>query len=134
APDVVAEQYPTDRPRQFLQVPSLPSYPNAAGGVVLRDAEERIFDRFDYQDNFHAALLTNTEGVSLERLDPAAPGNDRANWYSAASTVGYATPGYANSQGTRPAEDDGFVVEPEAFTPDGDGVDDYTYVRYTLTS
>ncbi|GAB2790898.1 hypothetical protein GCM10027275_39780 [Rhabdobacter roseus] len=131
---LVTEQYPTDRPRQLLEVPSLPSYPNAAGGVVLRDAEERIFDRFDYQETFHAALLTDRDGVSLERLDPAAPSHDRTNWHSAASTVGYATPGYANSQGTRPGAEDGFVVEPEAFTPDGDGMDDYAYVRYTLSA
>jgi hypothetical protein len=131
---VLRQQYPTDRPANFLEVPSLPAFPNVQGGVVLRDATGREFDRLEYQENYHSPLLVNREGVSLERVRFEVPAQVPSNWHSAASTVGYATPGYANSQQVPTGETDGFVVEPEAFTPDGDGLDDYTTIRYTLTT
>ncbi|HEV7347558.1 lamin tail domain-containing protein [Telluribacter sp.] len=131
---ILRQQYPSARPARFLAVASLPQFPNVQGGVVLRDQQGRIFDRFDYHENFHSALLTSREGVSLERRYIDAPTNNPSNWHSAASTVGYATPGYANSQGSRGDETDGFVVEPEAFTPDGDGADDLTTISYTLST
>ncbi|GAB3166905.1 lamin tail domain-containing protein [Telluribacter humicola] len=133
-PALVQEHYPSDRPRRLLRVPSLPSFPNTEGGVVLLDQEGRLFDRFDYQENYHSPLLGSREGVSLERMYYDRPANTPSNWHSAASTVGYATPGYANSQGVREEAQDGFVVEPEAFTPDGDGMDDYVAISYTLSA
>ncbi|WP_247235239.1 lamin tail domain-containing protein [Telluribacter sp. SYSU D00476] len=132
-PAVVQDQYPSDKPRRILRVPSLPSFPNVEGGVVLLDQGGRLFDRFDYHENYHSPLLLSREGVSLERMYFDQPANTPSNWHSAASTVGYATPGYANSQGI-PEVADGFVVEPEAFTPDDDGMDDYASIRYTLSA
>ncbi|MPR35835.1 lamin tail domain-containing protein [Salmonirosea aquatica] len=129
---VLAEQYPTERDRVLLTVPSMPAFVNEAGGVALRDANGRLFDLFEYRENFHSPLLADTKGVSLERIYPEKQGNDPQNWQSAASVVGYATPGYANSQGNAGQGNDGFRVEPEAFTPNGDGADDFTTIRYTL--
>lgn len=128
----LAAQYPTERDRTLITVPSMPVFVNEAGGVALRDGRGRLFDLFMYQENDHSPLLTDTKGVSLERRDPDKPGNDPANWQSAAGIVGYATPGYANSQGLAGDRPDGFLVEPEAFTPNGDGLDDFATIRYTL--
>ncbi len=130
----LAAQYPTERARSLITVPSMPAFVNEAGGVALRDARGRLFDLFAYRESFHSPLLSDTKGVSLERRDPDQPGNDPANWQSAAGVVGYATPGYANSQGLAGDRPDGFVVEPEAITPNGDGLDDFATVRYTLNS
>lgn len=131
---ILAEHYPTDRERILVTVPSMPTFVNEAGGVALRDAAGKLFDVVEYRESYHAPLLTDTKGVSLERVYPEKPGNDPKNWQSAAAVVGYATPGYANSQGNAGPLDDGFVVEPEAFTPNGDGVDDFATIRYTLNS
>ena len=131
---VLAEEYPTHRERVLVTVASMPTYVNEAGGVALRDANGRLFDAFEYRESYHSPLLTDTKGVSLERLYPEKSGNDPQNWQSAASVVGYATPGYANSQGVADPADDGFVVEPEAFTPNGDGADDFATIRYTQGS
>jgi hypothetical protein len=117
----------------MVEVPSLPAFTNGNGGVVIQDDRGRIFDRFDYDDRFHSPLLTSTKGVSLERIYPERPGNDPHNWQSAASVAGYATPGYANSQGMGAAPTDVFVVEPEAITPDGDGIDDFAIIRYVAS-
>lgn len=131
---ILSEQYPTERERTLVTVPSMPTFVNEAGGVALRDAAEKLVDVFEYRESDHASLLTDTKGVSLERIYPEKLGNDPQNWQSAASVAGYATPGYANSQGSAGPVDDGFVVEPEAFTPNGDGADDFATIRYTLSS
>ncbi len=130
---ILAEQYPTERPRTLITIPSMPSFVNEIGGVALRDATGRLVDIFEYKDNDQSPLITNAKGVSLERIYPERAGNDPQNWQSAAAVVGYATPGYANSQGTAKTTADGFVVEPEAITPNDDGVDDYATIRYSLT-
>jgi hypothetical protein len=86
--------------------------------VVLLNDRGRLVDQFDYSDGFHFALVDRQEGVSLERISAAAPGNTRQNWHSAASTEGYATPGYRNSQWLegQPAAD-AFQLQPPVFTP-----------------
>lgn len=129
----LAAQYPTDHTRTLVTVASMPAFVNEAGGVALRDDRGRLLDLFAYREDFHSPLLADTKGVSLERRDPDKPGNNPANWQSAAGIVGYATPGYANSQGLAGDRPDGFVVEPEAFTPNGDGLDDFATIRYTLS-
>jgi hypothetical protein len=129
---LLAEQYPTERERVLVTVASMPTFVNEAGGVALRDASGQLFDAFEYRETYHSPLLTDTKGVSLERIYPEKAGNDPGNWQSAAALAGYATPGYANSQGSSGPVDDGFVVEPEAFTPNGDGADDFSTIRYTL--
>jgi hypothetical protein len=60
---------------------------------------------------------------------------DRSNWNSAASTVGFATPGYRNSQFSElsEAQEGDLVIEPEAFSPDNDGFDDVTTLNYSFT-
>lgn len=131
---ILAEQYPTERERVLVTVGSMPTFVNEAGGVALGDANGTLFDAFEYRESYHSPLVTNTKGVSLERLYPEKSGRDPRNWQSAASVVGYATPGYANSQGNAGPGEDGFVVEPEAFTPNGDGTDDFATIRYSLNS
>jgi len=133
-PSVVEVQYPTERTRNSLAMTIFPSFPNEAGGVILRDSTGRLFDRFYYQESFHASLIVDPDGVSLERIYPEKLANDAKNWQSASSVVGYATPGYANSQGLYNSQLDEVMVEPEAFTPDGDGIDDFTTIRFTSSS
>ncbi len=52
----------------------------------------------NYEDELHSSLLASPEGVLLERLSPEMSGSILGNWYSAASTSDFATPGYQNSQ------------------------------------
>jgi hypothetical protein len=130
-PEIVKKQYPVDFSRKFLEMISLPGFPNTTGGVVLKNSSGKIWDLFSYTEEMHQALINNPKGVALEKTDPDKPGNDPENWHSAASIVGYGTPGYANSQRINPEVEDGFFVEPEAFSPDQDGVDDVANIRYT---
>jgi hypothetical protein len=128
--DRLEAAYPSDQAGRLLEMPSMPSFPNENGGVVLLDQLGRIFDRFAYSKTMHQPLLSEMKGVSLERVDSGKPAWETGNWHSGASTVGYATPGYANSQLLLPKAEDEFVITPEAFTPDQDGVDDFVAITY----
>jgi hypothetical protein len=128
---ILKDQYPRAKDSTLILLPALPAYPDEAGSVVLRNDRDQLVDQFDYTDGFHFALVDRQEGVSLERISAAAPGNTRQNWHSAAGTEGYATPGYRNSQwleGQPPA--DAFQLQPPVFTPDEDGLDDFTTLQY----
>lgn len=129
-PEIVRKQYPVDFSRNFLSMISLPAFPATAGGVFLKNSSGKIWDLFSYTDEMQQ-LINNPKGVALEKTDPDKPGNDPENWHSAASTVGYGTPGYANSQRINEEVEDAFFVEPEAFSPDQDGVDDVANIRYS---
>ncbi|WP_116105660.1 lamin tail domain-containing protein [Lewinella sp. IMCC34191] len=77
---------------------NLPSLPNERGNITLLAEDGTVLDAFDYTGDLHDELLNPTEGVSLERLAADRPTQERDNWYSAASTVGYGTPTLPNSQ------------------------------------
>ena len=57
-----------------------------------------MVDEVKYKDDWHFKLIDDAEGVSLERIDPDGTSQDETNWHSAASTAGYGTPTYKNSQ------------------------------------
>jgi hypothetical protein len=117
---------------RIVEVDDLPSYNNGDGVVILADTLFTIFDRFAYTDDLHYPLLDDTEGVSLERLSADRESDDPTNWHSAASTVGFATPGFENSQFNSALAEDVISVSPEVFSPDNDGLDDQLQISYDL--
>ncbi len=130
-PEVVAQQYFTSAPENFLQLPSLPSYSNDAGVVVLTTLYFETIDRFAYREKMHYPLLASYDGVSLERIHYDRPASDSTNWHSAAQDVGFATPGLQNSQfSPLLVTDDPITVSPEIFSPDNDGSDDVLNIHY----
>lgn len=125
--------YHVKDPDALVLLSSMPSFPNDEGTVVLLNASGEIIDEVHYKDDWHFKLLINTEGISLERIDPAGASQDASNWHSAASTAGYGTPGYKNSQSRSPEINDAAVsVSPYVFSPDNDGFDDITSIHYRL--
>ena len=128
--DILVEQYPTSKSRNFFNLFAMPSFLNEDGGVVLKNGRGRIQDQFRYSSKMHHPLIQDPKGVSLEKVNGNDPSWKMDNWHSAAGSVGYATPGYANSQDVRPSINEGFFVEPDAFSPDLDGVDDVVEIKY----
>ena len=78
----------------------LPSFPDDSGYAALLDQNGRVMDEFEYSAKMHSSMLRDVEGVSLERISPRVASSDLHNWHSAASVVGYATPGFQNSATT----------------------------------
>lgn len=124
---------------------NLPTYPNNGGRVILADVyvspigqffpgtASDIIDSFDYAPSMHSRLLRDKAGVSLERRSFEKPTNEAGNWFSAASTAGYGTPGYENSQSTEYlAEENAFEFSSTIISPDGDEYQDVLEINYRL--
>jgi hypothetical protein len=131
--DVLKQQYLVKNPDGLLPLSSLPSFPDDEGDVVLVDVNGTIVDEVRYKDDWHFALIDNKDGVALERIDPAGKSGDKNNWHSAASTVGFGTPTYKNSQ-YKLVDSVNAVIEvlPKIFSPDNDGTDDIATVSYKV--
>ncbi len=135
SPDIeqVKTQYFTPAPAQF-ELQSLPSYNDDAGTVVVFSASAGVIDSFPYSEDMHNPLLDVEDGVSLERIDMLSPSTDANNWHSAAQAVGFATPGYENSNfiGSIVAGEGLLTIEPAIVSPDGDGYQDFLLIQYNL--
>ncbi len=124
----VRQRYAPPDSARFWQVSNFPTYDYDQDVVwLIRLADTLAIERVPYQRDYHFPDLRSRRGVALERLSMARPATDPLNWYSAASTVGYGTPGYPNSQRERtPSESGRIRLEPRTFSPDNDGYDDWT--------
>jgi hypothetical protein len=128
---MVKQQYTAKNPEAFAEISSLPSYPDDKGTVVLLNNLGEIIDELRYEEKWHFALISNNEGVSLERIDYNKPTQDKGNWHSAATDAGYGTPTYRNSQFKLADVVQGTIaISPEVFSPDNDGFDDFLTVHY----
>lgn len=129
-PALTLRDYPRGKSENFHQVVSFPSF-NSDSGTVRLLANGKTWQKFFYSDKFHAQILDETKGVSLERISSNLPVNDGSNWQSAAADAGYGTPGYQNSQNRDVNPGTDFSVEPKAFSPNGDGNKDFTIFTYS---
>jgi len=108
----------------FLEVNELPNLPAQKGSVALCNLAYEIIDKHSYHEDDHFSRLETVKGVALERLNPYSK-----KWFSASSTENYGTPGRENSQFTytSPSKTK-FEIDPEVFTPNLDGLDDFTNI------
>jgi len=129
----VKSQYATQNPNWFLDMDDLPSMNTDEDVVVIANVNGVEIDKFAYTDAMHFALLNDTKGVSLEKIDSARASMDKTNWNSAASNVGFGTPGYRNSQAMLTLATGSFSVVPEIFSPDNDGYNDVVTINYEVS-
>lgn len=132
--DNLAGQYLVKNPDNVLVISSPPSFSDDEGTVVALNFQGNVVDEVKYKDDWHFELIDDAEGVSLERIDPAGVSQNETNWHSAASTAGYGTPTYKNSQYKLLNAINATVeASPKVFSPDNDGRDDITTVQYEVT-
>ena len=130
---IIRNGYLAKNGNAFIEISSMPSYPDDKGNVVLLNNAGLIIDELKYDAKWHFALIDNEEGISLERIDFSKPTNDPNNWTSAAATVGYATPTYQNSQYRADLQPQGDIkITPEIFSPDNDGFDDFALINFNF--
>lgn len=129
--NILKADYPFGAHKRYYEVQDMPTLADDRGNVTLTDSIGRIMDEFDYDESFHLSLIKDQNGVSLERISAVNPTNNKDNWHSAASAVGYATPGYENSQRLLITSFiDQISIEPKVFVPNNDGVKDFTSINY----
>ena len=131
--DNLALNYLVKNPDNVLVISTMPSFSDDEGDVIALNLQGTVVDEVKYKDDWHFKLIDNAEGVALERIDPAAPSQDASNWHSAASTAGYGTPTYKNSQ-YKLVQSINATIEltPKIFSPDNDGREDITTIQYKV--
>jgi hypothetical protein len=128
------QEYMVQSPQHVFVIPSLPSFPDDKGIVVIANSQGAIVDEVPYSEKWHFALINSNEGVALERIDPNDSSQKQGNWHSASATVGYGTPTYKNSQYKLTGQVNASIeVNPQIFSPDNDGHDDIATISYQLT-
>jgi hypothetical protein len=128
--NVLKGEYMLGTEKNFLNM-TMPPFSDDEGTITLTDDQGKIIDSFSYSEKLHSKFLKDNEGVSLERISFTQPTSDQQNWKSASSTVGYATPGYLNSNAIADGliDDQSIAVQPEIFMPLY-GQPDFTEIRY----
>lgn len=113
---------------------SLPSLPDDEGIVILASRKGDQLDELHYDEDWHHPLVSRPEGVALERVNRFGITQQPQNWHSAASTAGYGTPGYRNSQGAVDLllQENLLEASSTIISPDLDGHNDLLELRYQL--
>ncbi len=131
--NILSTQYPNTVLNSIITLSSMPSLPSDQGSVTLFTSSDLEIDSFAYNDNYHSALLSDTRGVSLERIRFSEATNNENNWFSASSTEYSATPGYENSQSRSiGTENDEVSVEPIVFAPNSPREPQFASINYTF--
>jgi hypothetical protein len=108
------------------------SLPNGGRKVFLADSTLATIDMIEYSQNWHNPNLIDTRGIALERISPDFGSSDPSNWGSSANVRG-GTPGSKNSifQESRiQAAGTGVFLNPNPFSPDGNGFEDTLFINY----
>ena len=134
-PAIVKRDFITKNMDAFVTVASMPSYNDDEGDVIILNVQGNITDELKYDEKWHFKLIDNREGVALERVDYNATTQNPDNWHSAATSAGYGTPTYKNSQYRIDLQVQGEIsVSPEIVSPDNDGMDDFATIDYSFPS
>ncbi len=101
--------------------------------ILLKDARGNVIDSVFYRDNWNNKNITSTKGKSLERINPALNSNDPLNWSTSVNSLG-GTPGKPNSIfAENLIQSASVTVNPNPFSPDNDGFEDFAIINYILT-
>lgn len=110
------------------------SLTNDKKSLMLCNIFDEKIDSILYESNWHNPSFRSTKNISLERINPTLNSNDKNNWSSSVSPWG-ATPCQENSifivadEPTRKLS-----IEPNPFSPDNDGFEDFTIISIKTKS
>lgn len=121
--------YPKSKGLRHISISDLPSLPDDEGSIALETTALSFLDNLIYSKEMHHPLLSDAEGVSLERLSCDISSENPTNWHSASGIAGFATPGYRNSQNFQGLAGGGLIIQPRIFSPDMDGIDDVLSIQ-----
>ncbi len=102
--------------------------------VVISDLTGKIIDSVRYSSTWHSPMLQSTKGISLEKVNHNLPSHERSSWSSSSSKAG-GTPGRKNSafiELSPQPQMASLTINPNPFSPDGDGFNDVCLISYIL--
>ena len=109
---------------------------NKGDRIRMNREDGEVLDDVRYDPSWHHPDVLETRGITLERIDVDASGDNPQNWTSSVGPGG-GTPGLPNSiriAGKTLLSERGIHVTPNPFSPDRDGVDDIVHIRCTFSS
>tara|TARA_B100000315_G_scaffold260938_1_gene328024 strand:+ start:13418 stop:15016 length:1599 start_codon:yes stop_codon:yes gene_type:complete len=112
----------------ILLVPEngFPSLNNSGDSIYLYDPSGNVMDSLTYTDDW------GVEGRSMEKLNPEMDSSVPSSWGTCVAP-GKMTPGNQNSIFIESLPGTGTIsLEPNPFSPDGDGYEDNLYISYSL--
>ena len=104
---------------------------NSGAMIKVSDVLNNTIDSVYYNPKWHNNNLSDTKGYSLERINIGLPSTLQSNWSSCANPLG-GTPGQKNSIFIQNNKESSLSVSPNPFSPDGDGYEDFTIIKYKL--
>ncbi len=105
---------------------------NSEDLIILYDAFGETIDSVFYNSDWHNKNILTTSNKSLERINPEIRSSDKNNWSTSTASAG-ATPGEENSIFVKSEDSESKVsINPNPFSPDGDGFEDFTIINYKL--
>ena len=112
----------------------LPSWDDKTDHAAIIAGGEFI-DSFTYSSSWHHPVISDQNGVSLERISLSGLTSSASTWHSASSVSGYATPTGVNSQALNAnGTEEPFSITNKQFSPNDDGYKDYLIIDFQLTS
>jgi hypothetical protein len=130
-PNDILSRYTVPYPENLFYA-LLPSWDEDSDQVTLF-AGGMVIDSFTYDASWHHPVISDENGVSLERISATGPTTSSSNWHSASSLSGYATPTGINSQSLNPTPGtDPFSITNQQFTPNDDGYKDFLIIDFKL--
>jgi hypothetical protein len=89
---------------------------NGGDMFQIMDSDMAVLDSVRYSDDWHEDYLTETKGISLEKLQPSLPSNERTNWLSCTDENG-GTPIAPNSYSGVMTNSGTITVTPNPYSP-----------------
>ncbi|MCE1164295.1 MAG: lamin tail domain-containing protein [Bacteroidetes bacterium] len=114
-----------------VTIKSSVSLSNSGALIKITDVLNNTVDSVYYSPKWHNSNIADTKGYSLERISSELNGNLPSNWSSCADLLG-GTPGKRNSIFVQNNKETSLSVYPNPFSPDGDGFEDFTIIKYKL--
>ncbi len=109
------------------------SLSNKGESISIYDLHGNLIDSVYYFDNWNNPNILDTKNKSLERINPSLGSNDPQNWSTSVDPAG-ATPNRENSIFTKNLINTASLsINPNPFSPDNDGFEDFTIFSYSLT-
>ncbi len=126
---------PESAPDLFFRTDRLTlGLPGSGGAIYLSDPSGMLLDSVWYEPSWHNPNIIDPRGISLERILPDMPSQNRSNWSSNTHAEG-GTPGLRNSVApyrNEPERGRRLLLEPNPFSPNGDGYRDHLLIHYEL--
>jgi len=127
AADSIITEYMPENGNWKIPSGGFPGLNNTSDGIYLYDMTGKVIDSLIYTTDWNIV-----ENRSLEKYRPEFNSSDSSRWGTAVNELGQ-TPGLTNSIYYKELAKTGkLVLEPNPFSPDGDGFDDLLYIKYKL--